>query len=370
MLEKAHNILLVLLRAGLWERKVEDLSMFPLTDREWEDVFRLAVNQTVTGIVFEGLQQLPAACLPSEVLLARWVVRVDCIERQNCRMNQVLKEMNDLFNRNGIRGVLQKGQGVAAFYEQPLLRECGDIDFYFHTREEVKSAVQLMKRCGCLLQRSPDNSYSFTYKKVPVEFHSELLDLFNPFRKAYRASLIRKYGFQRLTLGGDSDGFSVPVPAPELNLLLLGAHMFKHLSGYGLGLRQFCDMARACYKLQNHYNKEDMQTICRKTGIDRWLRQLNTVLVVCLGLPADCLPFPAMDKRVSEKLLDIVFRGGNFGENLRRKKPLLSSSFRKKWQTGWAFGRHIGFSSAYAPLETVWMLIYLILGQRHERILL
>ena len=48
-----------LLRAGLWEREPDDLSPFPLTDAQWWDVYRMAVRQTVTGIVCRGRPATP-----------------------------------------------------------------------------------------------------------------------------------------------------------------------------------------------------------------------------------------------------------------------------------------------------------------------
>ena len=69
-MEKIHAALLVLLRAGLWEREVEDSSCFPLTEAEWKQVYLLSRQQTVTGIVFQGVQSLPEELLPSELLLA------------------------------------------------------------------------------------------------------------------------------------------------------------------------------------------------------------------------------------------------------------------------------------------------------------
>ena len=63
-LSSEHKALFSLLRAGLWEREPDDLSPFPLTDAQWWDVYRMAVLQTVTGIVCRGLHHLPEALLP------------------------------------------------------------------------------------------------------------------------------------------------------------------------------------------------------------------------------------------------------------------------------------------------------------------
>lgn len=57
-MNKVQKALLVLLKAGLWERKIEDLSCFPLSVDEWKRLYLLSRQQTVTGIVFQGVQYL------------------------------------------------------------------------------------------------------------------------------------------------------------------------------------------------------------------------------------------------------------------------------------------------------------------------
>lgn len=58
-MKKVQKALLVLLRAGLWESRIEDLSCFPMSAGEWKNLYLLSRQQTVTGIVFQGIQHLP-----------------------------------------------------------------------------------------------------------------------------------------------------------------------------------------------------------------------------------------------------------------------------------------------------------------------
>ena len=110
-----HRALFCLLRAGLWEREIDDLSPFPLTEAEWKNVHQMAVRQTVTGIVFRGLDYLPEDLLPNDMLMMRWVASVDSIEQRNQKMNAVLGSLQQAMVQNDLHPVLLKGQGVAAF---------------------------------------------------------------------------------------------------------------------------------------------------------------------------------------------------------------------------------------------------------------
>ena len=64
MRENAEHALMLLLRAGLWERPIETVAPFPLTETEWEEVLEMARRQTVAGIVAKGLEYLPETQKP------------------------------------------------------------------------------------------------------------------------------------------------------------------------------------------------------------------------------------------------------------------------------------------------------------------
>ncbi|WP_308763393.1 nucleotidyltransferase family protein [uncultured Bacteroides sp.] len=360
-MEKIHAALLVLLRAGLWEREVEDTSCFPLTEEEWKKVYLLSRQQTVTGVVFQGILLLAEEFLPSESLLVRWMAETDAIERKNRRMNQVLASLVQMFISIGVSPVLQKGQGVASFYEKPLWRECGDIDFYFESQQEFERASYFVRRCKLQEEKMPDQSVAYTWKGVQIEHHTRLLDLHNPFLRYYAGQLVSQYGYSHMAIGKEKE-LEITVPSPVLNLLLQSLHILKHALGWGIGLRQLCDLARTCYILYQEVDAAEMKKICFRLGLGRWHGLLHACLVDHLGLPMECLPYPDRASEASP-LLDIIWRGGNFGqfdaENLRLAVPL----WKRKWQTACAFRRNMGFAFHYAPKESFWIVSSLLKGQ-------
>lgn len=360
-MDKIRAVLLVLLRAGLWEHEVEDSTCFPLTEAEWQQVYLQSRQQTVTGIVFQGVQSLPEEFLPSELLLVRWMAETDAIERKNRRMNQVLTSLVKMFTSLGVCPVLQKGQGVASSYEKPLWRECGDIDFYFGSKQEFEKARHFVRRCKLREEKMADRSISYTWKGVEIEHHTRLLDLHNPFLRHYADSLIPQYGYSHITLEKEDDT-EITVPSPVLNLLLQSLHILKHALGWGIGLRQLCDMARTCYVMRQEIDAAEMKNISLRLGLDRWHRLLHACLVNHLGLPVECLPYP---DRVSDAspLLDIIWRGGNFGQYNAGNRRQAVSLWQRKWQTACAFRKNMGFAFRYAPKESFWIVSSLLKGQ-------
>ena len=359
--DKEVTVLFTLLKAGLWEKEPENLSLFPLSANSWEYVYRLARQQTVTAIVYQGICKLPERLLPPESLLFRWVAEADSIERKNRRMNRTLEELYRLFRENGLNPVLQKGQGIALLYENPLVRECGDIDFYFQTAQEGDCAFELIKRLGKAMRQEADGSRCYVWKGIEVEHHPRLLDIANPFVQPYLKKLEVSQGYRTACIASGHD-FEIRVPSPMLNLLLLNTHIMKHSFGWGIGLRQFCDMARAYHCLSDVITGSELKTLYRKTGILRWSRLLHSFLTEHIGLDATRLPYQEKPLCV-RALQEMVLQGGNFGQHLIGRSHASQPFWKRKAHTSYSFLRHARFSLTYAPKEALWTFTSLLAGQ-------
>lgn len=352
----------ILLRSGLWEKEPDDLSLFPLPAGSWQVIYKLALQQTVTGIVYRGICHLPDDCMPPESLLFKWVAAVDDIERRNIRMNKVLAELYGRFTASGCQVVLQKGQGVAAYYEHPLLRECGDIDFYFPERKDYEQTAGWLQQNSVRVERAADESFHYSWRGVKVEHHVHLFDLNAPSARTFLKRLERESGWA-LSEPLPVVERRVAVPPPMLDLVLLNAHILKHALGHGVGLRQLCDMARACYHLRQDVSRERLSVMYGRVGLGRWSALLYTVLVKHLGLPQELSPYPMVPSGGSS-LLDIVLRGGNFGfhgKGQSRREP--QNVWIRKYHTMVSHVRNIRFAVRYAPQEMYWILWNLIKGQ-------
>ena len=269
-MERVRDAFLVLLRAGLWGKFPENRGLFPLEEEEWERVFAMSRRQSVSGMVFDGICLLPETLQPSPAAFAKWIVIADAIEEFSGRMNAALKELTVLFVSEGLRPVLQKGQGVAALYPEPSHRECGDIDFYFPERQPLRQAqrpgkesplpvsdpaevtgktmddkaVELVRRHGVTVTRMPDGSQTYEWHGIDVEHHSAIIDLRSPAAIRLSGELDETREFVPTDI---ADGLRVPSPA--LNALMLNSHILKHALGRGIGLRQMCDLAMAYHRI-------------------------------------------------------------------------------------------------------------------------
>ena len=380
-MERVRNAFLSLLRAGLWSRDPFDEGFSRLDAEEWDEVFRMSGRQTVTGIVFDGICRLPEESQPSGVSFARWVVAVDAMERRNATMNAALKDLMKLFVDNGLRPVLQKGQGIARLYPEPSHRECGDIDLYF-SRNHSDWALELVEAKGIKVNRMPDGSHSYEWKGIEVEHHPAIVDLNGPFLKRWIRTLTEDPGTRPSPL---ADGLLEP--SMELNALLLNAHILKHAMGKGVGLRQMCDLAMVYHRMSEGRGRQEtgerIYRLYRRAWLQKWSALLHSFLVEVIGLPKEELPYP---ERIipCRPLLRIVEDGGNFGQYRSGRFDWLVSLSKHsgrsasvpepvegpifgKLATAGMFVRRAGFSLRFAPNEAFWTVVNLALGQLRIR---
>lgn len=368
-----HRALLCLVRSGLWEHPADDLAPFPLSEAQWRKVFRMALRQTVVGIAFRGLHHLPDSLSPGGALLLRWVAEADRVERQNRTMNAILGRLLEQMAAHGFHPIVLKGQAVAAFYPHPLLRECGDIDLWFPSKAAACEAARLVCPAGCSPPRwQPDGSILYSWQGVAVEHHTRLFDLHSPFLRGYLAALVRNHGFSVRQLPGSPPGAPdfpssvLPAPSPLPSLLLLNAHLLKHLLSHGVGLRQFCDMAMAYHALRGTYSSVELADAYRRCGLQRWSACLHAFLVEYLGLDAVSLPPTGLDATLLPRLSQIVFDGGNFGQYGSTKGRPAQPVWQRKWHTALSFRQRHGFANACARGEAFWTALALAVGNLRQ----
>ena len=116
-----------LLRAGLWEENIE---LRQYGDIDYALLYKLAEEQSIIGIIAAGLEHVIDIKPPKELGLIFAGMALQ-LEQRNLSMNSFLAELVTKMRKMNIYALLVKGQGIAQYYERPLWRASGDIDFLF-----------------------------------------------------------------------------------------------------------------------------------------------------------------------------------------------------------------------------------------------
>lgn len=347
---------MLLLRQGLWDRQEDCSALFPLDEKEWNEIHSMARKQTVQGIIYDGIRLLPTEAVPPRKVLLGWMVEVDTLERVNRQHRETIKALQQIYVQSpSIPFLLLKGIGTADFYPHPEHRIAGDIDLWFGNKTQTEQANQRMEKLGLPVKRGTNGEASCLINRVLIEHHSRLIELHNPFLQKE----IRQWEAVVFT---NSQG---KLPS-EANHLLLSTHILKHLINEGIGLRQLCDIAMAFNALHSVTNKNELECICRKWHIHRWNRLLYALLIKYLGVPADLLPFST--SLCPDKLMQEIWESGNFGHGDERYGERPTGKWANKRYTLKRIFHKMHLSLGYAFDETFWWLAGLALLRFKEMI--
>lgn len=282
-----------------------------LSPEEWRDVYEQATKQAVVGTVFDGVQKLPKEQWSPQSVLFEWIGQTEQIRQQNRKVNAVLKELALLFNANGIRYAVVKGQIVGSYYSNSQLRQAGDIDYYVESSDFERAKQLIESTWGVAFEETEEHHHvEFEYKGVLFEQHHTLIKLYDKEKNEYWERLMKET-FKSMEI----EGVPVSVLSPTLHSLYIFLHLYHHLLELGVGLRQFCDWAAILHACKNEIDHQAIRKHLELLGIERAYRACGCLLIDYLGLPKVEFTYElkSSDKRYSKRILDVVMYRGNMG---------------------------------------------------------
>ena len=281
---------LKMLRNALWNRPIEGWKK--LSPEQWKELAALAKAHTLSGTLSDALNSLPEDCdAPSEVL-DPWLVEVQRTEEAYALHSKIVGMQRRAWEERGLNALLLKGLDSAAMYSVPEHRTCGDIDWYFGSAEDWKTANEIAAGNGCKLEMDSDGDVHYTLSGVVVEHHRRWNDA-----SSARARRVID---------------ALPPETPEAQLVMRNVHILKHAMVGGIGLRQLCDLAMAYRHYDGQYDPASLTGKLREAGLGKWNGLLNAFLAQVIG----CEYIDKDDKVPAadlEWLVRAVLDDGNFG---------------------------------------------------------
>lgn len=301
-----------LLKGGLFGRAI-DSSLFE-GEVDWKSIMRLAQEQAVPALVYDGITLLPKSCAPDRNVLFEWFGRVACIEQENKRLNDGIAEIAGRYDAKGISPVLLKGQGIGQYYRNPLHRIAGDIDLYFPDGIEAPNRIAAAWG-GVAFHEETSHHVAFTWKSLVVENHRTYFNFYSPSNQRRWEEvkrLIPLTDTETLTL----DCRSVPVPSPQMNALYIFLHLWHHCHQKGIGIRHVCDWACLWSTCESRIDKELFLKTATMLPVMRPMTAVAWIAENYLGLDRNVIPLDTTTRQAQkdgEFLLDDILRMGNFG---------------------------------------------------------
>lgn len=347
------SVFFSLLQAGLWPGSEKQVSVDGAVD--WEEIYRLASEQSVLGLVLAGIDCLPNDQKPPKLLLLQWIGEIQMLEQQNKEMNGFIGELVEKLRAADIYTLLVKGQGIAQCYDWPLWRSCGDVDLYLSDENYQKAKELLIPIADSV---APEGVYE---KHLALSINNWSVELHGYLRCGLSSRMDR--GLDELHndvfCGADvrswlNDKTQVFLPGANCDVLFIFTHFIKHFYLGGLGIRQICDWSRLLWTYKDTLNHKLLESRIRKMGLLSEWRTFGAFAVDYLGMPSEAMPLYPPDekwKRKADKICAFIMEVGNMGHNRDgyRKYPYV---IRKAMSLGRRCGDLIHHSMIF-PMDSL-----------------
>ena len=352
----AEKVLYELLKAGLWG--TTPLLTEKLSAEQWEEVKNLADEQTITGLIFDGLNLIGADKRPSKEFIMQWFAHIMMIEKANTKMNLLIPKLAPITKGS----VLLKGQRVARCYKNPAHRQSGDIDlFFYHLKDYENAKEQLSQIAEHVGGEEKDRKhFDCTLQKIVVELHGEIQTQIKPKTDKHIIEFIQKH-FNNYKIEIDEKTGYCAAPI-NFDCLFIFVHMLVHYFSSGVGLRQICDwMAFTDYYFQQ-IDQQQLKEDILSLGLMKEWQVFGNMAVNCLGFPQEKMPFfENKYKKAGDKVLQQIMKSGNFGRNMyfknRPKNYFLGKLYTFFQNNKMRMGNLLIF-----PQESLYGIPYLIKG--------
>lgn len=332
-----------LVRAGLWEtqKPAPGFTSQASGDVDWEEVYRLAQDQSVVGLVAAGLEWVKDVNVPQTVAL-NFAGEVIQIEQRNKAMNVFVARLIEKLHKNDIYALQVKGQGIAQCYEKPLWRSSGDVDLLLSEDNYEKAKKVLLP-----LTSSVEQEFVFL-KHLGMNIDGWEVELHGSQRPRLSRRIDKAvdevqgdvfYGGKvRSWMNGKTQVF---LPAPDEDVIFVFTHILHHYYQEGIGLRQICDWCRLLWTYKDSLDCGLLESRLRTMGLMSEWGAFAAFAVNYLGMPVDAMPlFNEEDnlntklKRKADRIMEFVMEVGNFGHNRvqKTKSSLLERKAASLWR--------------------------------------
>ena len=270
-------------------------AVLPEEPVDWVYVCRMCKSHSISGLFWAGHQ------LTEVMPEARFIEhfhRIETMEAvQHAHQERSLQQVVSMLEEEKIPYILLKGTRMRRFYPQAVWRTSCDIDILFDGDETL--IHEKMLSLG--YEFAGDAGTTLNYLKKPVEFemHRRLFDdkleFHGFFQEVWKHS--RPVG----------RGSCERILTEEFFYAYMVAHMAKHFTRYGCGVRPVLDLYLYRQTAPAEFNEKKAEAMLKKIGLLEFERRL-------LQLARAWFESGKLSE-IDEKLTDYIMEAGVYGDS-------------------------------------------------------
>lgn len=220
-------------------------------------------------------------------------------------------EIHKLMTEAGIPYVILKGFASGHYYENPILRTYGDVDFLIK-EEDFSRADKVLKENGYVRQKhAHENHWVYKHHVVEVEMHRKVNGAPKEGAMAKKTELYLKDIIDTaIEIECDSGKMKIPDEAHHGLVLLL--HKATHMTESGMGVRHLCDWAVYVNAVSDRFEKINKKCF-EDLGLWQFAKIITAVCEKYIGLPQQSWVKDVPEQLV-DQLMEDIMDSGNFGQ--------------------------------------------------------
>ena len=356
MMNDINNLFFELIQVAIGTRIC--LSHTPSAD-EWGELYAMAKKQSLVGVCFAGVHRLQeqqqastsTSSAQAEMLYLRWLGMAAKIQQMSEEHRRVLKVVSEFLNKKGYRAVFMKGLTCAERYPDPLLRQCGDIDFVVR-EEDFNDVMRALEEIAEVDHDLVHEHHGMAHiGGVQLEPHYKIHNYQNPWNDRMMRSLQQELlnDKERCMMRiGQAEIEKFPL---EFEGMFLVSHMVNHVYEEGLGLRQVMDFAMWLKEVREcaTFDSVTYRGYLRKMHMERAAKIFTYICVKYLGTDRFTMGYAYTKKEeaFAEKLLADIMAVGNFARGAEERPEA-------GWQAYWWTTKRAWRLGYLCPSEAWW----------------
>jgi len=279
-----------LLRSGTFGDKE---AVEPMSAWKWRRVYQLSLMHGVPALVWDGIDNHRGDFFMqlTNELTAEWEKTVKEIEDGNTKVNDVVASLFGSFNREQLRPILLKGQGLATSYHVPSHRTSGDVDIYFPYSPQAHKADQWAKDNGGDIDSSERAKLRYRWRDIDIDHHRTPLQLTNWLLNRRLQSIINKEIRCCDSAYTTISGTRIEVMPPTLNLLLIITRIARYIINEGISLKQMIDLGVFLRTQGDKVDYVKLQGWIRQLSLRRMARIESSILIKLFHFDDDEMQF-------------------------------------------------------------------------------
>lgn len=276
-------------------RALFNRAVLPEKEVDWVLLCRMCKFQSVTGLFWAGLQK--SDTLPEPRFIEHFHKKETQERFQYQHQQRERERVTSMLEEEKIPYVLLKGSRMRKYYPDPVTRTSCDIDILF--RGDEKRIHERMLSFGYEFEVDAGTTINYLCKPVEFEMHRYLFDD----RLDYHGFFENVWDHTVPARGGGYEYLFTE----EFFYAYMIAHMAKHFSRYGCGVRPVIDLYLYNQKIPENYDREKAEELLQKIGLLGFEQRL-------LALSKAWFETGELSE-MDQKLTDYIMEAGIYGDS-------------------------------------------------------